>query len=75
MLVQTIRKNAAKSGAPHIILLPAWAARDGEPVVMWALSSRTPTKAEIAAAVAQWKRDQAKNNEAAHKQGATPKEN
>jgi hypothetical protein len=62
MLVQTIRKNAAKSGAPHIILLPAWAARNGEPVVLWSLSHRTPTKEEIAAAVASWKRKHAKQS-------------
>jgi hypothetical protein len=60
MLVQTIRKNATKQGAPHFVILPAWAARDGEPIMTWSLRSRTPTKAEIAAAVTEWKRKHAK---------------
>jgi hypothetical protein len=62
MLVQTIRKNAAKQGAPCIIIMPSWVSRDGEPVVLWALSHRTPTKEEIAAAVASWKRKHAKQS-------------
>jgi hypothetical protein len=62
MLVQTIRKNAAKQGAPHIIIMPSWVSRNGEPVVLWALTSRTPTPAEIAEAVASWKRKHAKQS-------------
>jgi hypothetical protein len=58
-LVNAVRRNLTKQGAPLIIILPAWCARDGEPLVTWATDHRTPTKEEIAAAVAQWKREQA----------------
>jgi hypothetical protein len=51
MLVQTIRKNAAKQGAPYIIVFAAWAARNGRPLVTWALSSRTPTRPELIEAI------------------------
>jgi len=62
MLVQTIRRNAAKQKAPQIIILPGWASLNGEPLVTWMLSSRRPTKEEIAEAVAQWKRERAKQS-------------
>jgi hypothetical protein len=58
-LVNAVRRNLTKQGAPLIIILPAWCARDGEPLVTWATDHRKPTPEEIAAAVAQWKREQA----------------
>lgn len=85
MLVQTIRRNAKKQGAPHIIIMPAWVTRGREPMVTWTLDCRTPTKEEIAAAVAQWKREQraAKSDDVIHEkpshtkpgQGAGDEEN
>jgi hypothetical protein len=59
VLIASMRRNAKKQGAPLIIILPAWCARDGEPLVTWATDHRTPTPEEIAAAVAQWKREEA----------------
>jgi hypothetical protein len=59
VLIASMRRNSKKQGAPHIIIMPAWVLRDGEPVVLYTLDCRAPTKEEIAAAVARWKLEQA----------------
>jgi hypothetical protein len=59
VLIASMRRNSKQKGAPHIIIMPAWVLRDGEPVVLWALDARAPTKEEIASAVARWKLEQA----------------
>jgi hypothetical protein len=59
VLIASMRRNSKRQGAPHIIIMPAWVLREGEPVVLWALDCRAPTKEEIASAVSQWKREQA----------------
>jgi hypothetical protein len=72
VLIASMRRNAKKTGAPHIIILPSWCARDGEPLVTYALDSRKPTPEEIAVAVAAWKRDQvaAKTTDVIHEPNA-----
>jgi hypothetical protein len=75
MMLQAVKRNQKKQGAPLIIILPAWCARDGEPLVTWATDHRTPTKEEIAAAVAEWKREQAakKSDDVIHEKSSTMK--
>jgi hypothetical protein len=79
VLVQTIRRNAKKQGAPIISVCGGWGGR--EPFAVYSLNHRKPTEAEIAAAIAAWKRERDKqrakqqsNNVAAHEKGATPEE-
>jgi len=57
MLVQTIRRNTKQQKEPHIIICGGWGGR--EPIVTWALHRRKPTPAEIASAIAEWKRERA----------------
>jgi hypothetical protein len=59
VLIASMRRNAKQKGAPNILIMPAWVSVNGEPLVTWALDARKPTKEEIAAAVAAWKREQA----------------
>ncbi len=75
VLIATMRRNAKKQGAPRLIILPGWASRDGEPLVTWTLDARTPTKEEIAAAIAQWKREQDTQRTTKPGQGAGEEEN
>lgn len=75
MMIQAVKRNLAKTKGPRIIIFPAWASRDGEPLVTWSLAHRTPTPDEIAAAVTQWKKEQAKQSHPiAAREGATPEE-
>jgi hypothetical protein len=74
-VTRIIRRKLAKTKSPHIILMPAWCARDGEPMVLWSLDHRTPTKEEIAVAVAAWKREQAakQSDDVIHEKSSTMK--
>jgi len=58
MLVQTIRKNVAKQKAPVISVVGGWCGH--EPFAVYSLNHRKPTEAEIASAIAEWKRDRDK---------------
>jgi len=55
MLVQAVRRNAKKQTAPQIIVIDTYGGR--EPFVVWSLSHRAPTPSEIAAAIAEYKRE------------------
>jgi hypothetical protein len=59
-MVQAIRKNAAKQQAPLISVLGGWGGH--EPIAVYALDRRKPTPAEIATAIAEWKRAQTKQS-------------
>jgi hypothetical protein len=79
VLVQTIRKNVAKQKAPVISVCGGWGGR--EPFAVYSLDHRKPTDAEIAAAIAAWKKERDKqrakqqaNNVTAPKEGATAEE-
>jgi hypothetical protein len=74
-VTRIIRRKMQKQGAPKIIFMPAWCARDGEPLVIYALDHRAPTKEEIAVAVAAWKREQAaaKPTDEVHEKPSTMK--
>ena len=75
VLIAWMRRNAKQKGAPNILIMPAWVSVNGEPLVTWALDARKPTKEEIAAAVAAWKREQAaaKSTDEVHEKPSTLK--
>jgi len=58
MFIQAIKRNATKkTGDPLICVVGGWAGH--EPITVYALHRRKPTDAERAAAIDQWKREQA----------------
>jgi len=54
VLVNAVRKNLTKQTVPRIIIIDPHDGKD--PIVSWSLNHRTPTPAEIAAALAEYKR-------------------